>query len=98
MDGHLDIAHVLDILRKKYKVKRLLVEGGSTVLKSFLLSGHFDEFTLYIGPMMVGQAPSLICNWETFGADDAPNFKIKSATMMGEGLMLVLDKGSFYKS
>lgn len=91
-DGLLNLEKVLDVLYRKYKIRRLLVEGGATVLKSFILSNLFDEFTLYIGPMMVGDGPTLIQGWECFSPDDVSRFKIKSATKLGEGIMLVLGK------
>ena len=52
-EGYLDLECVLDLLYQK-GVKKLLVEGGSTVIWSFLRSKLVDDLFIYIGPYVIG--------------------------------------------
>ena len=52
-EGYLDLNCVLDLLSKK-GVKKLLVEGGSTVIWSFLKKKLVDDLFIYIGPYVIG--------------------------------------------
>ena len=52
-EGYLDLRCVLDLLSKK-GVKKLLVEGGSTVIWSFLNKKLVDDLFIYIGPYVIG--------------------------------------------
>ncbi len=57
--GHLDLEAMLVLLRRR-GVRRLLVEGGAGVLRSFLDSGFVDRWTCYVAPVLVGgNGPSL---------------------------------------
>ena len=63
----LDLAAVLDDLARR-GVQRLMVEGGSSVLTSFLTAGLADELRLAVAPFFVGDsaAPRFV------GAGDFP--------------------------
>ncbi len=54
-------------------VQRLMVEGGSQILSSFLSAGLYDRFTLYVAPVLIGgrSAPSLF-EREMLGKDLSP--------------------------
>lgn len=52
-EGYLVLNCVLDLLSKK-GVKKLLVEGGSTVIWSFLNKKLVDDLFIYIGPYVIG--------------------------------------------
>ena len=52
-DDLIDIEKLLEILYKK-GIKKLMVEGGGTVISSFLESGLFDDFYIYVGPIIIG--------------------------------------------
>ena len=57
--GRLDLVAVLATLHRR-GVKRLLVEGGATVLRSFLDSNLVDRWTCYVAPVLVGgNGPSI---------------------------------------
>lgn len=49
----LDVAQVLQILFKK-GIKKLLVEGGGTVIWTFLKAGVVDDLYTYIAPCIIG--------------------------------------------
>jgi len=52
-NGLIDIDKLLNILFKK-GIKKLMVEGGGTVIWNFLEKGLVDDFFVYIGPMIIG--------------------------------------------
>jgi 2,5-diamino-6-(ribosylamino)-4(3H)-pyrimidinone 5'-phosphate reductase len=51
--GLINLEKLLDILVNK-GIKRLMVEGGGTVIYNFLKKGLVDDFFVYIGPMTIG--------------------------------------------
>jgi 2,5-diamino-6-(ribosylamino)-4(3H)-pyrimidinone 5'-phosphate reductase len=51
--GLLEIPDILELLSER-GIHTLLVEGGSTVLWSFLQSGLVDDVFVYIGPFVIG--------------------------------------------
>jgi riboflavin-specific deaminase-like protein len=57
----IDLAAVLEILRSKYKVRRLACEGGPTLFRALLERGLVDQLNLTIAPYMFGgaKAPTL---------------------------------------
>lgn len=58
---HLDLAGMLQTLRKKYKVRTVACEGGPTLFRSLLEQGLVDRLNLTIAPYMFGgaKAPTL---------------------------------------
>ncbi len=52
-EGHIDVECALDLLYQR-GVKKLLVEGGSTIIWSFLKKKLVDELFIYIGPYVIG--------------------------------------------
>ncbi|HVD95715.1 MAG TPA: RibD family protein [Candidatus Limnocylindria bacterium] len=57
----IDLAAMLEILRSKYKVRRLACEGGPTLFRALLERGLVDQLNLTIAPYMFGgaKAPTL---------------------------------------
>ncbi|WP_244957100.1 RibD family protein [Candidatus Frankia nodulisporulans] len=53
--GLIDVAAVLDDLARR-GVRRLLVEGGTSVHTAFLTAGLVDELHLAVAPLFVGEA------------------------------------------
>ena len=58
---HVDLAGMLETLRKKYGVRRVACEGGPTLFRSLLEQGLIDRLNLTIAPHMFGgaKAPTL---------------------------------------
>jgi 5-amino-6-(5-phosphoribosylamino)uracil reductase len=58
---HLDLAGMLETLRKKYGVRTVACEGGPTLFRSLLEQGLIDRLNLTIAPYMFGgaKAPTL---------------------------------------
>jgi riboflavin-specific deaminase-like protein len=53
---HVDLAGMLETLRKKYKVRTAACEGGPTLFRSLLEQGLIDQLNLTIAPYMFGGA------------------------------------------
>jgi 5-amino-6-(5-phosphoribosylamino)uracil reductase len=58
---HVDLAGMLETLRKRYKVRTVACEGGPTLFRSLLEQGLIDRLNLTIAPFMFGgaKAPTL---------------------------------------
>jgi len=56
-DDRVDLPMLLDFLWKK-GIRTLLVEGGGTVLWSFVSQNLFDEMYVYIAPLVIGGSTS----------------------------------------
>src|SRR6266481_646113 len=58
---HVDLAAMLETLRKKYGVRTVACEGGPTLFRSLLEQGLIDRLNLTIAPYMFGgaKAPTL---------------------------------------
>jgi riboflavin biosynthesis pyrimidine reductase len=52
----LDIVAGLTLLRQRHRVRSLLVEGGPTLLASFVAAGALNELFLTLAPKLVGGA------------------------------------------
>lgn len=84
-----DLCCLLSVL-EKMGVRKLLVEGGSTVIWSFLESRIADEVNLFVGSIAIGgeKAPTVA------GGKGAPDEKhmvplrLKSARALGNGVLL----------
>jgi 2,5-diamino-6-(ribosylamino)-4(3H)-pyrimidinone 5'-phosphate reductase len=85
--GLISIKKLLDHLYKK-GVRKLMVEGGGTVIWNFLKSGLVDDFFVYVGPMIIGgtNTPTLAGKMKV----DDENIKLKlvETKPMGQGVLL----------
>ena len=77
--GGLDLEAVLEVLRDG-GVESLMVEGGASVLASFLRAGLWDRWTLYQAPWTAGTGPGL----PAFGPEAA---RLASAERRGGGVL-----------
>jgi 2,5-diamino-6-(ribosylamino)-4(3H)-pyrimidinone 5'-phosphate reductase len=86
-DGLIDLEKLLEILYNK-GVKKLMVEGGGTVIWNFLKSGFVDDFYVYVGPMIIGgtNTPTLSGKMKI----DEENIKLKlvETKTIGPGIIL----------
>ncbi len=65
--GALEVLHQLGI-------RSLMVEGGATLITSFISSRLFDRFTAYIAPILMGEGISLLGNLDVESPRDALRF------------------------
>jgi riboflavin-specific deaminase-like protein len=54
-----DLPPVMEELRGKYGIERLMVEGGGTVHRSMIAAGLYDELHLIICPFVIGGSSSI---------------------------------------
>jgi len=84
-----DVRKLLGILAER-GVKRLLVEGGSTVNWSFFRAGLVDELYVFVGDLVIGghSAPSLVGGEGAASVEDAVRLTLKGAAPLGNGVLL----------
>ena len=68
-DGLIHLEKLLGILYNK-GIKKLMVEGGGTVIWNFLKKGFVDDFYVYVAPMVIGGK-----NTPRIGGGNGKNFK-----------------------
>lgn len=87
-----DIVRLLPELEKR-GVKRLLVEGGSKVIWSFLKSKLADEVNLFVGSMVIGgeKAPTPAGGEGAVDEKGIVALKLKSAKALGNGVLLTYE-------
>jgi 2,5-diamino-6-(ribosylamino)-4(3H)-pyrimidinone 5'-phosphate reductase len=88
-NGFIDIKILLEILHKR-GIKKLLVEGGGTVIWEFLRQKLVDDLYIYIGPMIIGgkNTPTMA---DGEGINDIKNLlslEIVETRRLGSGLLI----------
>jgi 2,5-diamino-6-(ribosylamino)-4(3H)-pyrimidinone 5'-phosphate reductase len=71
-------------------IKKLMVEGGSTVIWSFLKQKLVDDLYVYVGPMIIGgkNTPTLADGDGIKGVGDLLSLEIIDVTTMGSGILI----------
>jgi len=89
--AEVDFVKALRWLREKWKVKRLLCEGGGALNEALFRAGVVDELYLTISPVIFGgrDAPTLADGKGIEHLADATHLKLKSYRRIGDELFLV---------
>jgi riboflavin-specific deaminase-like protein len=94
--GFLDLKSVLEILKTRYKINKVLVEGGSTIITQFLKNKFIDRMYIFYFPAFAGgiNAKHLFSEKVIEDISDALQLKIASIEELEEGFLvsLKLDK------
>ncbi len=86
-DGKVDIVKLMEILYER-GIKKLLVEGGASVITEFLKKGIVDEMHIFFSPIFIGKnATSLIDEIE-----EIIRMEIKEIRRIGDGFVVTLQK------
>ncbi|MGC8496832.1 MAG: 2,5-diamino-6-(ribosylamino)-4(3H)-pyrimidinone 5'-phosphate reductase [Thermoplasmata archaeon] len=81
-----DITMMLEKL-SEMGIRRLMVEGGGTVIYSFLKLQLYDELSLFIAPVIIGaNAPTLAEGAAAMNIDDLIRLKLISVQVLGSGI------------
>ncbi|MDZ7374492.1 MAG: bifunctional diaminohydroxyphosphoribosylaminopyrimidine deaminase/5-amino-6-(5-phosphoribosylamino)uracil reductase RibD [candidate division KSB1 bacterium] len=88
-NGFLDLKQVLETLGKR-GVTSVLVEGGSSILTSFLREQLVDELVLFLAPKLLGSGLSLAGELGISRLDQALQFSFSRIERLGPDLCLWL--------
>jgi 2,5-diamino-6-(ribosylamino)-4(3H)-pyrimidinone 5'-phosphate reductase len=84
-----DLSALLDHLAAR-GVRTILVEGGSTVIWSFLRGGLADELKVFVSSRVIGghTAPTLAGGKGSPSLDKAPGLRLEQLERLGDGVLL----------
>jgi 2,5-diamino-6-(ribosylamino)-4(3H)-pyrimidinone 5'-phosphate reductase len=88
-EGKINLVEMLDILYNR-GIKKLMVEGGSTVIWSFLKHGIVDDLFVFIGPMIIGgkYTPSMADGEGILSENEVINLKIIEVSKLDTGIVV----------
>ncbi len=84
-----DLKKLMEILYER-GIKKLMVEGGSTVIGEFLRNGIVDEMMIFYAPIFIGKNAPSITGIEIDGEEEIIRMRIKSLEKVGSGYLLTL--------
>lgn len=85
-EGRVDLAAALGELGKR-GIQKLLVEGGSGVITSFLLSGFVTRLVVVIAPLIIGEGTPAVKSLGVERLNEAKRLKTVKLRRMGEDLV-----------
>ncbi len=88
-EGRLDPVAVLDVLWER-GVRSVLVEGGPTVLTSFIDRGCFERLVLHVAPLLLGERGRPLVGAGPASLADAERFALVSVERIGDDAVLEL--------
>jgi len=88
-DSLIDLEKMLEILYAR-GIKKLMVEGGSTVIWNFLKHGFVDDLFVFIGPLIIGgkYTPSM-ADGEGIASEDNPiHLEVVEISKINDGILV----------
>lgn len=87
-NGFVDLECVMELLSGK-GIKKLLVEGGGTIIWSFIKKRLIDDLYIYIGPYIIGgkTTPTVADGTGINNEDELIPLKIIEVTRLGSGIL-----------
>ncbi len=84
-----NLSQLCEILNRK-GIKTLLVEGGESVIWSFLKDRLADEFNIFVGSMVIGgiNSPTLVGGEGVLREEDILSLTLKKVERLGDGVLL----------
>lgn len=88
-NGLLVLSEVLDLLSQR-GIRTLLVEGGSTVIWSFITSGLVDDLFVYIGPCVIGgkNTPTMAGGQGVTSESEVIPLRLVKTRRLGDGILI----------
>jgi len=88
-NGFINLNSLLELLYER-GIKTLLVEGGSTVIWSFLKQRLVDDLYVYVGPIVIGgkDTPTLADGIGIKGIDELIPLEISEIRRLGPGILI----------
>ncbi|HEX6256858.1 MAG TPA: bifunctional diaminohydroxyphosphoribosylaminopyrimidine deaminase/5-amino-6-(5-phosphoribosylamino)uracil reductase RibD [Euzebyales bacterium] len=90
-DGRLAPRAVLDALWQR-GVRSVLIEGGPTVLTSFVVAGCFDRLIIYTAPLLLGDAALPLVTDGPASLEDAERYVLHDVERVGGDAVLTLGR------
>ncbi|HVQ01466.1 MAG TPA: 2,5-diamino-6-(ribosylamino)-4(3H)-pyrimidinone 5'-phosphate reductase [Candidatus Thermoplasmatota archaeon] len=87
--GLLEVPCILELLVQR-GIKTLLVEGGSTVIWSFMHSDVVDDLFVYVGSCIIGgkSTPTMAGGQGVAAEDEAIPLRLVGTRRLGEGILM----------
>ena len=87
-EDRVDLRCLMDELFRR-GIRSVMVEGGGTVIASFLREGLVDEMYVFIGPVVIGgDAPSLVAGEGALREEDVIPLRLISCERLGYGILV----------
>lgn len=87
-EGFIDVVDVLDILYEK-GIRKLLVEGGGTVIWNFLKKKVVDDLFIFIGPCIIGGKDTpTVADGEGVASGEEIPLKVVEVERVGVGVLI----------
>lgn len=85
----INLTKLLELLSKR-GVKKILVEGGETVMWSFLKEELFDEYNIFLSSMIIGgtETPTIAGGKGFQDKKSLLNLKLDSVKQIGNGILV----------
>ncbi|MFD1717955.1 bifunctional diaminohydroxyphosphoribosylaminopyrimidine deaminase/5-amino-6-(5-phosphoribosylamino)uracil reductase RibD [Georgenia deserti] len=83
-----DISAALDVLYAD-GARRVLLDGGPTLIAAALRSGLVDELHTYLAPALIGAGRSAVTDLGVTTLAEAPRFRTVSTTRLGEDILVI---------
>ncbi|HEC88908.1 MAG TPA: 2,5-diamino-6-(ribosylamino)-4(3H)-pyrimidinone 5'-phosphate reductase [Thermoplasmata archaeon] len=89
-NGKVDIKKLMEILYER-GIKKLMVEGGATIIWEFLKNEIVDEMNIFFSPIIIGgDAPSIADGEGAKKEDEIINMKLEKIEKIGNGYLIKL--------
>ena len=87
-EGLIELKSLVELLYNR-GIKTLMVEGGGTVIWNFLKEGLFDNFYVYLAPIIIGgnKTPTTANGKGIKSLDDLINLEIVNIKRLGPGVL-----------
>jgi 2,5-diamino-6-(ribosylamino)-4(3H)-pyrimidinone 5'-phosphate reductase len=94
VSGHgryVNLPPLMNTLSEKFRIRRLVVEGGGTVHRSMIAANLYDEIHLIICPFVMGGSTSItpVERMAFWPRGHVPRYRLKKADILGDYLYVV---------
>lgn len=88
-EGVIDVKALLSLLREKFNVNSILVEGGSKVFSSFLKANLWDELHFFVAPMIIPGGINSFGAYKISKLSDSITSKFKFVNQSGKDIYII---------
>jgi len=87
--GRVDLKVLMEELSER-GIEEILIEGGGEAISSFFEEGLVDEFTVFVGSLIIGgrDAPTPVEGEGTESLEGTVDLKLRSCEKMDDGILL----------